>query len=116
MVESDIKDNCRKYPRLNAPIFYRSAPLFSLRKPVMNISLGGIRVYSDEEFNIGKRLELELFLPDESSLVCTARAVWQNPLPKDACARYEIGLEFLEFPPNLLQRLEKVLEFQSPVE
>jgi c-di-GMP-binding flagellar brake protein YcgR len=116
MVESTTEDDCRKYPRLNAPIFYRAAPLFSSRKPAMNISLGGIRVYSDEELNIGKSLELELFLPDNTSMVCTARAVWQKPLPKGAVAKYEIGLEFLEIPPNVLQRLAKVLEFQAPVE
>ena len=116
MVESNTEENRRKYPRLNAPILYRAAPFFSRREPVMDISFAGIRVYSDEELNIGKRLELELFLPDNTSLVCTARAVWQKPLPEGADAKYEIGLEFLEISPDDLQRLAKVLEFQAPVE
>jgi hypothetical protein len=116
MVESTTGENRRKYPRLNAPILYRAAPFFSRRNPVINISLVGIRVYSDEEINIGKRLELELFLSDNTSLVCTARVVWQKPLPEGAVAKYEIGLEFLEISPDDLQRLVRVLEFQAPVE
>lgn len=106
--------NRRKYPRLNAPIFYRAASIFSPRKPVMNIGLGGIRVYSDEEIKIGKRLELELFLPDNESIVCTARVVWQKPLPEGAGAKQEIGLEFLEIQADALSRLAKVLDFLTP--
>jgi len=116
MVESTTEENRRKYPRLNAPILYRAAPFISRRNPVMNISLVGIRVYSDEELKIGKRLELELFLPDNTSMVCTARVVWQKPLPEGAVAKYEIGFEFLDISPDDLQRLAKVLEFQAPVE
>jgi hypothetical protein len=116
MVESTTEENRRKYPRLNAPILYRAAPFISRRNPVMNISLVGIRVYSDEELNIGKRLELELCLSDNTSMVCTARVVWQKPIPEGAIAKYEIGLEFLEISPDDLQRLAKVLELQAPVE
>jgi c-di-GMP-binding flagellar brake protein YcgR len=116
METSTFENNRRKYPRLKAPILYRAASFFSSRKPLMNISLGGIRVYSDEEIRIGKRLELELFLPDGALMVCTARVVWQKTLPKGAAAKYDIGLEFLELPPEALRRLEKVLEFQAPVE
>jgi len=83
---------------------------------LMNISLGGIRVYSDEEIKVGKRLELELFLPDGTLMVCTARVVWQKTLPEGAVAKYDIGLEFLEIPPDVANRLAKVLEFQAPVE
>lgn len=116
MVESTVGENRRKYPRLDTPILYRSAPFFSRRNPVINISLVGIRVYSDEDLSIGKRLELELFLTNNTSMVCTARVVWKKPLPEGAVAKYEIGLEFLEISPDDLQRLAKVLEFQTPVE
>ena len=116
MKESTAEEDRRKYPRLNAPIYYRSAQFFSRRTPVVNISLGGIRVYSDEGLKIGKRLELELFLPDKTSIVCTARVVWQKPLPEGAVAKYEVGIEFLEINPDVVERLSKVLEFQPPAE
>ncbi len=116
MVESTTEEDRRKYPRLNVPILYREASFFSRREPVINIGLGGIQVYSDEELKIGKRLELELFLPDKTSMVCTSRVVWQKLLPEGAVAKYEIGLEFLEMSPDGLQCLAKVLDFQAPVE
>lgn len=116
MKESTPEEDRRKYPRLKAPVLYRAAHFFSHRKPVANISLGGICVNSDEEIKIGKRLELELFLPDHTSIVCTARVVWQKTLPEGAVAKYEIGFEFLEIPADVLQRLDKVLEFQPPAE
>ncbi len=116
MVGSTAEEDRRKYPRLNVPILYRAASFFSRREPVINIGLGGIKVYSDEGLKIGKRLELELFLPDKTSMVCTSRVVWQNLLPEGAVAKYEIGLEFLEMSPDDLQCLAKVLDFQAPAE
>lgn len=116
MVESASAEDHRKYPRLNAPVFYRAARFRSRRTPLTNISLGGIRVYSDEELKIGKRFDLELFLPDRSSVVCTARVVWQKPLLEGTEPVYEIGFEFLDIPPDISERLAKVLEFSVPAE
>jgi len=115
MAESTQEKNRRKYRRLYIPIFYRAASFFSRREPVINIGLGGIKIYSDEGLKIGKRLELELFLPDETSVVCTARVVWQEPLPEGAVAKYEMGLEFLEISPDGLQALVNVFDFLAPV-
>jgi len=112
MVESTTEEDRRKYQRLYIPIFYREASFFSRREPVIDIGLGGIKIYSDVELKIGKRLELELYLPDETSLVCTARVVWQELLPEGAVAKYENGLEFLEISPDGLRSLEKVLDSQ----
>ena len=110
MTEYDPNQNRRKYPRFNAPICYRSASFFSTRKPLINIGLDGIRIYSNNKFKIGKRLEIELLLPDDDILTCTAKVVWQNALPEDATAKYEIGLQFLDVPEHGLQRLAEVLE------
>jgi Tfp pilus assembly protein PilZ len=114
MIEFDPKENRRSYPRFNAPICYRSASLFSARKPLVNISLGGIRIYSDEEFKIGKRLEIELLLPDDMVLRCTMKVVWQSPLPEGSKATYDTGLQFLDVPVDSLHRLTEVLEQSDP--
>lgn len=103
------QENRRKYPRYDSPVCYRSASLFSARKPLVNISLGGIRIYSDEEFKIGRRLELELILPDDTILTCTARVVWQSPLPGNSSAKYDTGLQFLEISAEHLQRLSEMI-------
>jgi len=110
MTKTDPNIDRRQYPRYRAPIGYRSAPLFSTRKPLVDVGLGGIRIYSDDKFKIGKRLEIELFLPDEESLTFTAKVVWQNPLPEDVDAKYDVGLQFLSVPEDKLQRLQEVLE------
>ena len=114
MVESATGEDRRKYKRLYIPIFYRGASFFSRREPVIDFGLGGIRIYSDDELKIGKRLELELYLPDETSVVCTARVVWQKLLPEGAVAKYEMGLEFLEISPDGLQALAKVFDSLAP--
>jgi Tfp pilus assembly protein PilZ len=114
MTGIDPKENRRKYPRFNAPICYRSASLFSARKPLVNISLGGIRIYSDEKFKIGKRLEIELLLPDDMVLQCTMKVVWQSPLPEGSKATYDTGLQFLDVPADGLHHLTEVLEQSDP--
>ncbi len=107
---SEEQSNRRKYPRYDAPICYRSASLFSARKPLVDVSLGGIRIYSDDEFKIGKRLEIELILTDDAVLTCTAKVVWQKPLPAGETARYDTGLQFLDISADHLARLSDILE------
>jgi c-di-GMP-binding flagellar brake protein YcgR len=108
--------NRRKYPRYDAPICYRPASLFSARKPLVNISLGGIRIYSDDEFKIGKRLEIELILADDSVLTCTAKVVWQRPADEDTPAKYDTGLQFLDISGEHLERLSEALENQRTLQ
>ena len=104
------EQNRRKYPRFNTPICYRSASLFSARKPLINISLGGIRIYSNDKFKLGKRLEIELLLPNDTVLRCITKVVGQNPLPEGSAGKYETGLQFLDVPANGLQYISKILE------
>ncbi|MDY0096700.1 MAG: PilZ domain-containing protein [Candidatus Vecturithrix sp.] len=104
--------NRRKYPRYTAPICYRSAPFFSSRKPLVNIGLGGMRIYSDDQFKLGKRLEIELLLPNDEILRFTAKVVWQHPLPQGSVAAYDVGLQFLDIPQEGIERLSKVLEHE----
>ena len=113
MTESESKENRRQYPRFSSSICYRAASLFSARKPLVNISLGGIRIYSDDKFKLGKRLEIELLLLDDNVVKCTAKVVWQRPLPDGAKAKYDTGLQFLGIPADGLQILARALEQSS---
>jgi hypothetical protein len=109
-------DNRRQYSRYNAPICYRSASLFSARKPLVNISLGGIRIFSDDEFKVGRRLELELILPNDTILTCTAKVVWQSPLPEGAPAKYDTGLQFLDISTDSIHQLSGFLDREPPMQ
>ena len=53
--------NRRRYPRVAAPVFYRPAgpTLLHHRRSTVDVGLGGMRVYSDEEMAVGARLELD---------------------------------------------------------
>jgi hypothetical protein len=100
----------RQYPRLKAPVYCRSGSALSSHKPVINISLGGFRIHSDEKLKIGKRLELELMLPDDTLLTCMLRVVWQRRLPVGSDAKYDVGLRFIDVSDDKLHQLSEVLE------
>ncbi|TMA18333.1 MAG: hypothetical protein E6J84_06055 [Deltaproteobacteria bacterium] len=58
----------------------------------------------------GDRLELELFLPDQSEVVCTVEVVWVEELPEGSPARYDVGVKFVTISPGDRERLSTVLQ------
>jgi c-di-GMP-binding flagellar brake protein YcgR len=100
----------RKFPRVKAPIYCRPARRRLPRRQVIDLGLGGMRVYSDESFKVGARFEVELFLPDRSSITCLAEVVWTRELEDGAPASFDIGLQFLDVPTDHRDRLREVLE------
>lgn len=100
----------RFFPRLQAPLYSRPARVqFGDRNTLRDVTVSGARIYSDGYYVEGSRLEVELFLPDGSSVECTARVVWATKLPRGSVARYEVGLTFLDAPADLRSRLQPVL-------
>lgn len=100
----------RQFPRVNAPVFCRPVgrPLFGRRR-VNDVSLGGMRIFADEPPAAGDRLELELFLPDESEVTCRVEVVWVDALPEAAPARYDVGVKFVGIADEDRKRLSVVL-------
>jgi hypothetical protein len=84
--------------RLAAPVFYRPAgPAFlHHRRATVNVSAGGMRVYSDDRLAVGTPLDLELVLGGGATVRCWARVVWIDELSAPSAAAYEIGLEFTD--------------------
>ncbi len=113
----DVQAERRRYKRLNAPVFCKplgransgasGAPESKL--DVQDISLGGVRVYTDDRHTEGDRLELELWLPDGDGITLDTTVVWVEKLPADAPARFEVGLRFVDVAKKDLERLESVL-------
>ena len=108
--------NRRRFQRVQAPVYCRplGKPFFGPKSQPIDISTGGLRIYGDDPMSPGDRLELELFLPDETSVVCEAEVVWVDPLPADAPARFDVGLKFLHVGQADLEKLAAVLE-KSPI-
>ncbi len=104
----------RAYKRVQAPVYCRPAGLalrfLQQKQKPLDISLGGMRIYSDEPVKKGTRLELELFLPDNSSVTCKVEAVWIVVLPPGSPAKHDVGLKFIDIKPEDRDRLGAVLE------
>ena len=101
----------RRYPRVHADVFCRPAGLALLheRRNTHDVSLGGMRVYADEDFKVGSRLELDVLLPGESCVRCWAEVVWRVELSDGGPARFDVGLKFSDMAPADRRRLAAVL-------
>ncbi|HSQ67476.1 MAG TPA: PilZ domain-containing protein [Polyangiaceae bacterium] len=98
----------RRYRRLNAPVYWRVSGLRSAFKPV-DVSVGGMRMYSDDAFEVGARFELEVLVHGEEPVEFDVRVVWIETLPAGAPARYDVGLQFLELSDTAKHHLSMLL-------
>jgi len=83
--------------------------VFHHKRNTRDVSLGGARILSDEAFSAGSRLELDVFLPDGSTVRCWAEVVWLAPLEPGHEARFEVGLKFSDMALEDYQRLATAL-------
>ncbi len=102
----------RRFPRVEADVLYRSPRLAPRKRPIHNISLGGVRISCDEELLVSTELEMEFFLPNGYALAAIARVVWIRRHPEGSDPPYEAGLEFMHLNPDAAQELEKFLDEQ----
>ena len=109
---SDDGHERRQYRRIHAPVYCRPAGLkiMSKHQEAVDVSRGGVRIYSDEPMKVGDRLTMELFLKDATEeVVFQAEVAWVERLPKGALARFDVGLKFLHLAPEAEALLAKVL-------
>jgi hypothetical protein len=78
------------------------------REPV-DVSLGGVRIFSDEPMVVGALLKMEFFLQDVEPVTYTGEVVWIEALPPGSPAKFDVGLKFIQLDPGALQLLLKVL-------
>ncbi len=110
-----MNDERRRFRRIQAPIYCRPAgvKLLQKREPI-DLSLGGLRIFSDERFPIGETLKLEVFATDAAPVTFTAEVVWMTELPAGAPARFDVGLKFTQLDPAGLRLLANVLGPEEP--
>lgn len=101
------------YRRILAPIYHRPTSWFSQglrRKGATDPSPDvGFLSYSDEPVKLGRLLEMEVFLPDQSSVTVVVEVAWCDPLPPDAPARFDVGMRLVYLEPAATARLDSVL-------
>src|SRR5437660_12436487 len=107
---SEARHDRRRYPRVGAPVFYRPAGLGFLhhRFNTRDISLGGMRVFSDEILAVNSRPERDVVLPDDSLVRCWPTVVWTEELQPEAGARFQLGLRFTDMAEPDLQRIRSL--------
>jgi len=76
---------------------------------VQNLSLGGVRICSDQDLDIGQTLELELFLPNGITIEAAARVVWIKTQQPGSEGLYDVGMEFTNLSEVALMELDSVL-------
>lgn len=104
-------DNRRRFPRVKAPVFFQTPRLRDEQRPVLDVSLGGLRVYSDEPFEVGERIQIELLLPpDGFEVSALTRVAWVRRLAADAPAVYDVGFELLIVDGDGLKHLGRALD------
>ena len=98
----------RKYRRIRAPLHYRpiDSPLVG---DALDISLGGVRIYSHKRLALGANINLEIFRPDGPPAAYRAQVMWIKALEEDAPARFDVGLRFIEIEPDSLRFLMHVV-------
>ena len=104
--------NRRAYRRVKAAGLVRPVGIFAssgATRGLGDISLGGLRVFSDDEHEPGHRFELELLLPRNERVLFVAEVVWVEALPGGSPARYDMGLKYVDVTPGDLQRISSVL-------
>jgi len=82
---------------------------FAQRLEPIDISLGGLRIYSDQDYRVGELLRLDIFFPRAQHVTFTAEVMWTKTLGKGAPARFDLGLAFVELHPNALKVLLSAL-------
>ena len=118
MTTRSAEENRRQFKRVHAPVYCRpmgfSLNFLQPKQRPLDISLGGMRIYSDEPIKKGNKLELELFLPDTTSVTCKVEVVWVEQLPQNAPAKYDVGLKFIELKGEDKARLATILDEVEP--
>lgn len=92
---SEHQMNRRRHSRVSVPVSCVSPNLFQGRRRVVNVSVGGIRIYTDKHVGIGETVEIELHLPTRKPILGRGRVAWERTLPELAPYRYDLGLEFI---------------------
>jgi hypothetical protein len=101
----------RQDRRIRASVYCRpaGAELDSRRRQPVDVSMGGIRIYSDDPLKLGELFKMEFFVPDTPPVTYTAEVVWIEPLDEGAPARFDVGLKFIQLEPAAMALLMRVL-------
>lgn len=95
-------------------MLWRSDGLRAPHRPVMDASLGGVRVYSDELVTIGAQFDIELLPPSgEAPIALPVRVVRVGIQPPSGPSFCDVSLQFMTLTPDARRRLDAALTSDS---
>jgi c-di-GMP-binding flagellar brake protein YcgR len=108
--EADAPER-RRNRRIRAPLYCRPAGMkfFARKRETVDVSLGGVRIFSDDPMKPGQLLKMEFMVEDVPPVTYTAEVVWIEALPEGAPAKFDVGLKFIQLSPEALKFLVGVL-------
>jgi len=111
MTDASTPDR-RRYRRVQAPILVRPAGLLAqvMARRVNDISLGGLRTFSEVPLVVGQRQEIELLFPDGGSATLLVEVAWVDVLPATAPAPFEAGLRIVQVRDEDVARIASALK------
>ena len=97
----------RRYPRMRADVLWRPAGLgvFHGQRNLSNLSLAGMRAFSDIPLQVGQRLECEVLPTEDRPIRVWGSVVWCVPTEDGSNAAYEAGVMFTDMEAADIQRL-----------
>ena len=109
--ESATELGRRQFRRVPADIQVRPVSLLAraISRRVNDASLGGLRAYADRPFPVGARFELELLFREGGQALVLAEVVWMQALARDAPARFDVGLRYVDASDLDLARIRRAL-------
>ena len=114
--ENEIYTKRRLFPRFKVETYFRPSHPFAQKQQILDIGLGGMRVYGNKAPRVGKEMDIKLFLPNEKIIDVRVRIAWVNALPPGSEAPYDIGYEFVDLSPEMLKEIKAMLENAPSVE
>lgn len=106
-----MSDERRRYRRIQAHVYCRPAgvKLLARHHEPVDLSLGGVRVYSDDKYKVDELVKMEFFVEGSTGVTYTAQVVWIEKVPGGEPAKFDVGLKFVDLSPQALQFLAGVL-------
>lgn len=108
-----LVEDQRKFSRQPSSLSCQLGSAFTTQSAV-DISRGGSRIYSNQFWQVGARLKLEFFVPENDKVTSYVKVAWIKEAHTDAPAQYEVGLQFLEISEASLKVLLNLTENSIP--
>jgi diguanylate cyclase (GGDEF)-like protein len=108
---SERRKDARVYTRLHIELAPRGAASKKGRAQSVNISRGGLCVFSNTALPVGAKIDMDIRLPQRGDLItATASVIWVKKVDNVAGFRYKIGVKYDSIDSG---RLNEVMNFVS---